>query len=90
MEQDEIQWKMLSIAYVSNPVNMYFMVEGKAGKKEKYRLVQLKLRGEQLKVNRHHILWHLYFHYRNTPRYQDGPQFESIDRATSVSKMCVR
>jgi hypothetical protein len=59
MEQDEIQWKMLSIAYISNPVNMYFMVEGKAGKQEKYRLVQLKLRIEQLKVNRHHILWHL-------------------------------
>lgn len=29
MEQDEIQWKMLSIAYISNPVNIYFMVEGK-------------------------------------------------------------
>ena len=80
LEMEEIEWKMLSAEDISNRVNVYFMVEGSNGEQKKDHLAQLMLNGEQLKVNRKHLLRHLHFHYRNTPGYQDRSQMSTIER----------
>jgi len=41
MEPEGIQWKRFSIADISNTVNVYFIVEGKACEREKDRLAAL-------------------------------------------------